>query len=65
MGAIAVAIGTGPFGRLLTGFLAQSYGAPIAVGGEAAASFLLVASLAAALPRLWQMTGDDESSATG
>ncbi len=65
MGAIAVAIGTGPFGRLLTGFLAQSYGAPIAVGGEAAASFLLVASLAAALPRLWQMSGDDESSATG
>ena len=61
MGAIAVAIGTGPFGRLLTGVLAQSFGAPMAVGGEAAVSFLLVAAVAAALPGLRQMSAKDES----
>jgi len=62
MGAIAVAIGTGPFGRLLTGVLAQSFGAPVAVGGEAAVSFLLVAAVAAALPGLRQMSAKDEST---
>ncbi len=64
MGAIAVAIGTGPFGRLITGVLAQSYGAPLAVGGEAAASALLVVAVAAALPRLRQLTGSDDSPDT-
>ena len=61
MGAIAVAIGTGPFGRLLTGVLAQSFGAPVAVGGEAAVSFLLVGAVAAALPGLRRMSAKDDS----
>ncbi len=64
MGAIAVAIGTGPFGRLLTGVLAQSYGAPLAVGGESAASALLVIAVAAALPGLRQLSRSDDSPAT-
>lgn len=63
MGAIAVAIGTGPFGRFLTGVLAQSYGAPMAVGGEAAASALLVVAVAAALPGLWQLSRNDDGPA--
>ena len=61
MGAIAVAIGTGPFGRLLTGVLAQSFGAPVAVGGEAAMSFLLVAAVGAALPGLRRMSAKENS----
>ncbi|MCY4115295.1 MAG: MFS transporter [Caldilineaceae bacterium] len=61
MGAIAVAIGTGPFGRLLTGVLAQSFGAPVAVGGEAVVSFLLVAAVGAALPGLRRMSAKENS----
>lgn len=64
MGAIAVAIGVGPFGRLLTGVLAQTYGAPLAVGGEAVAAALLVVAVAAALPRLRQVAGHPDSADT-
>ena len=62
MGAIAVAIGAGPFGRLLTGVLAQSYGAPLAVGGEAVAAGILVVIFAVMLPGLRQVDGNPESS---
>ena len=62
MGAIAVAIGAGPFGRLVTGVLAQSYGAPLAVGGEAAVAAILVVVVAAALPGLRQVAVRAESA---
>lgn len=52
MGAIAVAIGAGPFGRLQTGLLAQNFGAPLAVGSEATVAAVLVVAIAAALPGL-------------
>lgn len=57
MAAIAIAIGAGPFGRLQTGMLAQTFGAPLAVGGEAALAALLVVVVAAALPGLRQVAG--------
>ena len=62
MGAIAVAIGAGPFGQLLTGVLAQSYGAPLAVGGEAVAAAILVVAVAAWLPGLRQVNGSADSA---
>lgn len=60
MGAIAVAIGAGPFGRLLTGLAAQGYGAPLAVGGEAALAAVLVVAVAAALPGLRRVEGGSQ-----
>ena len=57
MAAIAIAIGAGPFGRLQTGMLAQTFGAPLAVGGEAALAALLVVVVAAALPGLRKVAG--------
>ncbi len=57
MGAIAVAIGAGPFGRLQTGLLAQAFGAPLAVGGEAAVAALLIVAVAVGLPGLRQVSG--------
>ena len=56
MGAIAVAIGAGPFGRLQTGALADAFGAPLAVGAEVALAALLVAAVAATLPGLRQVS---------
>ena len=61
MAAIAIAIGAGPFGRLQTGMLAQTFGAPLAVGGEAALAALLVVVVAAALPGLRQVAGSSEA----
>ena len=55
MGAIAVAIGAGPFGKLQTGILADAFGAPLAVGAEAALAALLVAMVAAKLTELRQV----------
>lgn len=55
MGAIAVAIGAGPFGRLQTGLLAQAFGAPLAVGGGAVVAALLVVAVAISLPGLRQI----------
>ena len=50
MGAVAIAIGAGPPGRLQVGALAEAFGAPIAVGLTAAAAALMVAAVAAGLP---------------
>ena len=50
MGAVAIAIGSGPPGRLQVGALAEAFGAPIAVGLTAAAAALMVAAVAAGLP---------------
>ncbi len=55
MGAIAVAIGAGPFGRLQTGVLADAFGAPLAVGAEVALAALLVSTVAFTLPGLRQV----------
>ena len=60
MGAIAVAIGAGPFGRLQTGVLADAFGAPLAVGGEVALAALLVTMVAVMLPGLRQVNGSQE-----
>ncbi|MYH63891.1 MAG: MFS transporter [Caldilineaceae bacterium SB0675_bin_29] len=60
MGAIAVAIGAGPFGKLQTGILADAFGAPLAVGAEAALAALLVAAVAATLPELRQVDSSEE-----
>jgi MFS family permease len=42
MGAIAVCIGTQPFGILLLGLIAEAYGAPIAIAVNAALGILLL-----------------------
>ena len=60
MGAIAVAIGAGPFGRLQTGVLADAFGAPLAVGAEVALAALLVATVAATRPGLRQVSDRQE-----
>ena len=62
MGAIAVAIGAGPFGRLQTGLLADAFGAPLAVGAEVAVAALLVATVAATLPELRQVDSSAEKA---
>ena len=60
MGAIAVAIGAGPFGRLQTGVLADAIGAPLAVGGEVALAALLVTTVAAMLPAIRHVSDSQE-----
>ena len=62
MGAIAVAIGAGPFGRLQTGILADAFGAPLAVGAEVAVAALLVATVAATLPEVRQVDSSPEKA---
>ncbi len=64
MGAIAVAIGAGPFGKLQTGVLADAFGAPLAVGAEVALAALLVATVAATLPGLRQVSDRQEQAGT-
>jgi hypothetical protein len=50
MGAVVLAIGTGPLGRLASGALAASLGAPLAVGAMAAGALLAAAGTLALLP---------------
>ena len=63
MGAIAVAIGAGPFGRLQTGVLADAFGAPLAVGAEVALAALLVSTVAATIPELRRVDDSPEMAA--
>ncbi len=63
MGAIAVAIGAGPFGRLQTGVLADAFGAPLAVGAEVALAALLVSTVAATIPELRRVDDSPETAA--
>lgn len=63
MGAIAVAIGAGPFGRLQTGVLADAIGAPLAVGGEVALAAVLVTTVAITLPAIRQVSDSQEQAA--
>lgn len=50
MGAIVLAIGGGPPGRINVGLLAERFGAPFAVGITCAAAALCVVAVTAALP---------------
>jgi len=50
MGAVAIAIGSGPPGRLQIGALAEAFGAPIAVALTATAAGLMVIAVTAGLP---------------
>jgi len=52
MGVLVLAIGSDPFGKLQTGFLAQHYGAPTAVGIQASVAVVALVAIAAALPGL-------------
>ena len=63
MGAIAVAIGAGPFGRLQTGVLADAFGAPLAVGAEVTLAALLVSTVAATIPELRRVDDSPEIAA--
>ncbi|MEZ4682038.1 MAG: MFS transporter [Caldilineaceae bacterium] len=54
MGTVMIGIGVDPVGKLQTGFLAENYGASMALGLQAALSALLVAGVALVLPRLWK-----------
>lgn len=50
MGAILLAIGGGPLGRLQVGAMAEGFGAPLAVGGSSAVAAVLVIIITASLP---------------
>ncbi len=52
MGVLVLAIGSDPLGKLQTGFLAQSLGAPAAMGIQAGAGAVAIIAVALALPGL-------------
>ena len=52
MGVLVLAIGSDPFGKLQTGYLAQRFGAPTAVGIQAGLAALMLVAIAVALPGL-------------
>lgn len=52
MGILVLAIGSDPVGKLQTGVLAQSFGAPFAVGVQAAAGAVAILAIAVMLPGL-------------
>jgi hypothetical protein len=52
MGILVLAIGSDPFGKLQTGYLAQTYGAPAAISLQAGAAALMLAAITVALPGL-------------
>ncbi len=66
MGAVVLAIGGGPIGRLNLGAVAAALGAPIAVGLSCAASALTVLGVTAAFPGLRKhSSGGEPSRETG
>lgn len=50
MGTVVLAIGTGPFGRLQIGALAEAFGAPFAVGVQTSVAIVAVIGVLIALP---------------
>lgn len=54
MGTVMIGIGADPLGKLQTGFLAETVGAPLALGVQASLSALLVLGVALWLPQLWR-----------
>ena len=51
MGTLVLAIGAGPFGQLQIGKLAESFGAPLALGCQTSAAVVFIVLITAALPR--------------
>lgn len=54
MGTVMLGIGVDPLGKLQTGWLAETIGAPATLSAQAALSALLVAGIALWLPQLWK-----------
>jgi hypothetical protein len=52
MGVLVLAIGSDPVGKLMTGGMAESLGAPMAVGIQAGVAALLLVMIALGLPGL-------------
>jgi MFS family permease len=52
MGVLVLAIGSDPFGKLITGTLAETMGAPLAVGIQASVAAVLLAVIGITLPGL-------------
>ena len=52
MGTVMIGIGADPLGKLQTGFLAENYGAPVALGIQASLAAMLVAGVTLLLPQL-------------
>ena len=52
MGVLVLAIGSDPFGKLITGGMAENYGAPLAVGVQAGVAALLLLAIGLFLPEL-------------
>ncbi|MBT3604609.1 MAG: MFS transporter [Candidatus Latescibacteria bacterium] len=50
MGTVVLAIGTGPFGRLQIGALAESFGAPLALGLQTSVAIVAIIGVLIALP---------------
>ena len=60
LGVMSLAIGAGPLGAVLTGAVASAYGAPFAIGLNAAIGLVLLASIAVLMPSLFAATVPDE-----
>ncbi len=54
MGAVALAIGFGPVGKLTLGAMAEGMGAPLAVGLFGAAAVASVVGVATTMPVIWK-----------
>ncbi len=65
LGVMSLAIGAGPLGAVLTGAVASAYGAPFAIGLNAAIGLVLLASIAVLMPSLFAATVPDEADQAG
>ncbi len=52
LGVVSLAIGSGPFGALLVGYLADRYSPSFAIGAVAVAGFILVSLIGASMPAI-------------
>ena len=52
MGLLVLAIGIGPFGRLMVGFLAELYGAPFTIAMTSSVGLVTMVMIAILIPRL-------------
>lgn len=64
MGALVLAIGTGPLGQLEVGAMAELLGAPLAVGGHALIAVLSILGTIGVLPRFRQKLEPEERRRT-
>ncbi|MEM7533689.1 MAG: MFS transporter [Chloroflexota bacterium] len=55
MGLLVLAIGIGPFGRLMAGFLAELYGAPFTLAMTTSIALVLVVLISVMIPQLRRM----------